>query len=79
MPTVPITPARPVAVARTSASAPGAMTSRIGTGIVARSSSSPAAAAVLQATMTTLAPCSSTRLRANSSANLRTSSAGRGP
>ena len=56
VPTVPITPTRPDAVAVTNARAPGSMTSITGTGSSSRSSSSPAAVAVLQATTTAFTP-----------------------
>ncbi len=79
MPTVPITPTRPVSVAATSDRAPGAMTSTTGTGSSAASSSSPAAAAVLHATTISLTSCSFTRRHAICCANARTSSCGRGP
>ena len=51
VPTVPITPTRPLRVAGTSACAPGSITPITGTGISSTRSSSAAAAAVLQATM----------------------------
>ncbi len=79
MPTVPITPTWPDSVVRTSASAPGSMTSISGTGNSSRSTSSAAADAVLQATTMALAWWSVTRLQAISLANSRTSACGRGP
>ena len=66
VPTVPITPTRPDTVAVTNALAPGSITSITGTGSSSRSSSSPAAVAVLQATTTAFTPKSLTRLHASS-------------
>ena len=79
VPTVPMTPALPLRVARTSASAPGSTTSITGTGSSAFRSSSAAADAVLHATTTAFTSNSFTKLQAIWRANSRTSSWGRGP
>ena len=79
MPTVPITPTRPLCVAGARLRTPGSITPTTGTSTRACSSSSPAAAAVLHATMRSFTSCSPTRRSVICSANPRTSSSGRGP
>ena len=79
VPTVPITPTRPLPVARTRARAPGSTTLTTGTSHSNRSSSSAAAAAVLQATTIIFTSCRSASRRVIWRENARTSSSGRGP
>ena len=62
VPTVPITPTRPVSVARKAARSPGSMTLMTGTSRPTHRRSRPAAAAVLQATTTIFTSCSPTSL-----------------
>lgn len=79
MPTVPMTPTRPVPVARTRERTPGPTTLTTGTGASARSSSRAAADAVLQATTTSLTSWVAVRNRVIWRAKPWTSPSARGP
>ncbi len=78
MPTVPITPMRPLRVVDMAVRTAGPITSTTGTSYLSRASRSIAADAVLHAITSIFTPCS-TSVSSTSSAYLRTSAIGLGP